>query len=262
MKREFTGVFIPAHIWTSKLLPAEKMLLGEVASLSMKTGWCDASREHFAEWLHCDVTNVTHYVKKLEGLGYLEVSRTPGFRSKMRVKTDAFYVGEVVNPVHGGSEPRSPEIQDKYNNKNERGRAHAKSENCSPLNTESDQRPSPQFRAAPLPSIGWNDLPKAGTPMELENELRELYRQLPNEWSALKDGTPAANWPAEKTKEVVSNFCDWAIGEGWNKRTFGKINARLRRWIKEEPMMKRTAQQPAATPTRQSLPKNIPTYGA
>ncbi len=132
MKREFTGVFIPAHIWISKLLPAEKMLLGEVSALSVQTGWCTASREHFAEWLHCDITNVTHYVKKLERLGYLEVNRTPGFRSKMRVKTDAFYIGEVVNPVHGGSEPRSrgvvnpihggsephsPEIKDKYNSK-------------------------------------------------------------------------------------------------------------------------------------------------
>ncbi|HMY34838.1 MAG TPA: helix-turn-helix domain-containing protein, partial [bacterium] len=87
--------------------PAEKMLLGEISALSTKTGWCDASRAHFATWLRCDVTNVTHYITKLEKLGYLEVVRAKGFRSKMRVVTDKFYVNsaeEVVNGIHQGSE--------------------------------------------------------------------------------------------------------------------------------------------------------------
>ena len=114
------------------------MLLGEISALSQKTGWCEAGRDHFAEWLHCDPTNVTHFVKKLEAAGYLEVARNPGYVSKMRVVTDAFYVHGgsergsrgvvngvhggsergsrgVVNGVHGGSERGSPEIKGKEN---------------------------------------------------------------------------------------------------------------------------------------------------
>ncbi len=133
IKREFTGVFIPAHIWTCKeLIPAEKMLLGEIAALSTRTGWCEASREHFAEWLQCDPTNISHYTAKLEKLGFLEVKRTPGARSKMRVVADRFYVDEGVNeahggsesrsrvgvnPIHGGGESHSPEIKEKENSK-------------------------------------------------------------------------------------------------------------------------------------------------
>ena len=133
LKRDFTGVFIPAHIWTCKeLIPSEKMMLGEIAALSTRTGWCEASRAHFAEWLQCDPTNISHYIGKLEKLGFLDVKRTPGARSKMRVVADRFYTDEVVsgihgssephsrvvvNPIHGSSEPHSPEIKVKDNNK-------------------------------------------------------------------------------------------------------------------------------------------------
>ena len=256
MKREFTGVFIPAHIWTSNLLPAEKMLLGEVSALSQKTGWCDASREHFAEWLHCDVTNVTHYVKKLEGVGYLEVSRTPGFRSQMRVKTDRFFVGEVVNPIHGGSEPHSPEIKDKYNIKNKREDTRNFS---APLNTEKNL--SIGAGAAPV-SPGWNDFPKADTPDELKAELSRFYQARPEDWRMTKEATPAQNWTKAQTETVVSKFCDWAIGEGWEKRKFKQINARLKRWFKEEPLMQpkphhaaQTIQEPRGA-AYQPIPKD------
>jgi len=66
-KREFTGVFIPAHIWVSKaLIPSEKMILGEIDALSKKTGWCTAGRNHFAEWLNCTPQNDTYFLGKLE----------------------------------------------------------------------------------------------------------------------------------------------------------------------------------------------------
>lgn len=108
MKRDFTGVFIPAHIWTcTELTPAEKMLLAEIAALSTRTGWCDASREHFAEWLQCDITNISHYTAKLEKLGFLTIKRQLGYRSKMQVVADRFYIDEGVNPIHGGSESHS-----------------------------------------------------------------------------------------------------------------------------------------------------------
>lgn len=101
---EFTGVFIPAHIWLSKELePAEKMFLGEIEALSKKTGWCSAGRKHFAEWLNCSEPNVSYYTSKLEKLGFVEVHRTQGFGSKMRVVSEKFYTEQPVNQIDGGS---------------------------------------------------------------------------------------------------------------------------------------------------------------
>lgn len=102
MKREFTGVFIPAHIWTSKeLIPAEKMILGEIDALSKTRGYCDASRAHFAEWLSCTVQNITYYFEKLERLGFIKVEKMPGYRSKIRLISERFYTEEGVSPTDG-----------------------------------------------------------------------------------------------------------------------------------------------------------------
>jgi hypothetical protein len=102
IKRNFTGVFIPANIWLSKeLIPSEKMLLGEIDALSKDSGWCYASRKHFAEWLQCSLPNVSYYVEKLERLGFLEVSRKQGERSKMRLVNARFYEQKLVNGTDG-----------------------------------------------------------------------------------------------------------------------------------------------------------------
>lgn len=91
-KREFTGVFIPDKIWESKeLIPAEKMLLGEISALSERDGYCSASRQHFADWLHCTVQGVTYYFKKLEASGFLKIARTQGERSKIYLNRERFY---------------------------------------------------------------------------------------------------------------------------------------------------------------------------
>lgn len=113
-KREFTGVFIPAHIWVSKeLIPAEKMILGEIDALSKARGYCDASRKHFAEWLSCTVQNVSFYFSKLEQLGFIKIEKIPGYRSKIRLINDRFYQDEGVNGTDGGGKRGLPEIQDK-----------------------------------------------------------------------------------------------------------------------------------------------------
>ena len=103
VKRQFTGVFIPANIWLSQeLIPSEKMLLGEIDALSKESGWCYASRKHFCEWLQCSLPNVSYYVEKLERLGFLEVDRKPGERSKMRVVNSRFYEKrQAVNGTDG-----------------------------------------------------------------------------------------------------------------------------------------------------------------
>jgi hypothetical protein len=129
-KRNFTGVFIPAHIWLSpELIPAEKMLLGEIESLSSNYGYCDASRKHFAEWLQCTVQNITYYLVKLEKKGFIEIEKTPGFRSKIKLIKERFYIQAVVSGTDGGGKSGLrvvvsgtdgggkrglPEIQDKY----------------------------------------------------------------------------------------------------------------------------------------------------
>ena len=131
-KRGFTGVFIPVNIWVSKeLTPTEKMFLGEIDALSKETGWCRAGREHFAGWLSCDPAAISYIVKNLEQIGFLEVVRSPGYPSQMRVVQTRFYGveaarllkkrgwqkgasrKEVVNPIYGGSKSHLGEIQDK-----------------------------------------------------------------------------------------------------------------------------------------------------
>jgi len=78
------------------------MLLGEIDALSKESGWCYASRKHFCEWLQCSLPNVSYYVEKLERLGFLEVDRKPGERSKMRVVNSRFYEKrQVVNGTDG-----------------------------------------------------------------------------------------------------------------------------------------------------------------
>ena len=73
-KREFTGVFIPAKIWADEnLIPAEKMILGEIKALSENTGWCSARNSHFANWLHCTPQNISLYISRLNKSGFIEV---------------------------------------------------------------------------------------------------------------------------------------------------------------------------------------------
>lgn len=111
-KREFTGVFIPAHIWSSKeLIPSEKMILGEILALSQSRGYCDASRQHFADWLSCSVQNVSFYFTKLERLGFIFIEKIPGYRSKIRLNNERFYEDSGVNGTDGGGKPGLPEIQ-------------------------------------------------------------------------------------------------------------------------------------------------------
>ena len=109
MKREFTGVFIPAHIWTSKEITAiGKMLLAEIDALSQSTGWCYASRAHFAEWLGTTEANLSLHFKKLSDAGFLEIERVPGETNKMRVVADRFYLKEGVRKTYGGGKENLP----------------------------------------------------------------------------------------------------------------------------------------------------------
>lgn len=81
------------------LTPAEKMMCGEIDALSKKTGWCEASRAHFAEWLQCSEANISNYWSKLEKAGFIEVEKTPGRRSKIRLNLARFWAEHPSAPL-------------------------------------------------------------------------------------------------------------------------------------------------------------------
>ena len=129
--------------------------------------------------------------------------------------------------------------------------APAKTEISTTLNTE-EKTLSTGAGAALSP--GWNDFPKADTPDQLKDELSRFYQARPQDWRMTKEATPAQNWNTTQTTAVVEKFCDWAVGEGWEKRTFKQINARLKRWFKEEPLRAATPgpkQRLQATPAQE-----------
>ena len=92
----------------------------------------------------------------------------------------------------------------------------------------------------------WGGFPKAETPAELLAELLNLYKAYPNEWDRIKAETPAKGMSHDKIRATVAAFCEWAIGEGWERRTYRQINARLSRWFKDEPLMARRPAESAA----------------
>ena len=105
-QREFTGVFIPAHIWESnELTPAEKMMLGEIDALSKSKGYCYASRSHFAKWLQCGETNISNYFTKLQKLGFISIDRLPGQPVQIRIINNRFYGTNPSFPLTGGVSP-------------------------------------------------------------------------------------------------------------------------------------------------------------
>lgn len=140
INRDFTGVFIPAHIWLSReVKPMEKLLLAEITALSQRTGWCYATRRHFAEWMDCTETNVTNYLTRLVKLGYIEQVERPGQPTLRRVNNQMFYgqqdpvdmatfqskgsatltVGVSHSDPQGSVTVTPLNISNKYNNKRE-----------------------------------------------------------------------------------------------------------------------------------------------
>lgn len=64
---------IPANVrYDSRLKPNEKLLYGEITSLSNKTGLCFASNRYFAELYEVEIETVSRWIKHLKELEYIE----------------------------------------------------------------------------------------------------------------------------------------------------------------------------------------------
>ena len=244
-------MFIPAHIWVSKeLIPAEKMLLGEVDALSKRTGWCEASREHFADWLQCTPQNVTYYFNKLEKSGFLKILRIPGKRHKCKVVSSKFHASEGVNgtdglegsagftpPVNGTDptrQPGLPEIQLKDNKKYKR-KARAKKSSTLEDKTPLVENKSP---GGGVPDFG--DRPAAKTPMELEAGIRAFYMAHPREWrDGVLENAGGRVYSMTDRQDIVKGFCEWAIEKNRGFDTYSQLNARLQKWFRDQKTMRK-----------------------
>ncbi len=234
------------------------MLLGEIDALSKNTGWCTAGRQHFADWLRCKPENVSYYTKKLESLGFLEVSRTPGAESKMRVKNAAFYRPEVVNGTDGGSKRDLrgvvngvyggskrgllKEREYKYNEEREvKERAPAQTE-PSPLKADVHES-SPGRPAGGAP--GWADRPNTNTPAAMVADLRAFYAKHPEDLRLLLDTAKARHSP-DDLSGIIAAFCAYRIDHGRTTDTYQRHHAALQKWLIDEKTMRRKPQGGAA----------------
>lgn len=111
----------------------------------------------------------------------------------------------------------------------------------------------PAAGAGPTVRVEIFDNPKATTPVVLESALRVFYTQYPNEWKygVLENGM-GCKYPEEKRKEIIKDFCCWAIEHGRGSDTYAQLNARLQGWFRNEQFStwKKKAEQNA--PTHQS----------
>ena len=217
-----------------------------------RAGWCVDTKQEIADFIGITRQGLYKMIDRLCGENLLSVDAKTGDiqvtekwidaeseckqslqRSVNKVDTECKQsLQRSVNKV-------TPNIEVEYEYKYEKSvredEQHAPAPNFSAdLNTENLLSKRPGGAAL---SPGWNDYPKADTPEELKAELSRFYATRPQDWRMTKEATPAQVWSRAQTEIVVAKFCDWAIGEGWEKRTFKQINARLRRWFKEEPLM-------------------------
>jgi uncharacterized protein YuzE len=241
-----------------------------------RAGWCVDTRDEIAEFVGITRRGLYKMILRLVGEGLLYADTKDGALQVSEKWIDTENDGNKV-PVRMGTKfpndgNKVPErweqssrengnkvpdnIEVEYDNKKEIAgvsmtSTRAEIEKILTLNTENESGDiAPGLATGTGPD--WGAFPRANTPIELQAELSKMYKAFPEEWRATKDGTQAAFWPDEKIKAVVAGFCEWAISEGWERRTFRQINARLKRWLKDEPLMQRKQpeQQPRLRPVK------------
>jgi hypothetical protein len=258
--RNFTGVFIPAHIWLHKdLIPAEKMLLGEISALQMKTGWCHAGRNHFAEWLNVEPQTITYYTKKLQKMGFLEVVGGIGVANKMRVNPERFMVEDQpvshTDPSAGLTAPVSRTdyhpsaglTLNKSLNKSLNSNTHSQSEKPK---LEAEKKETPPVPAAPLFSHSHKPT-DLNTHFDLFDQMGEYYKANPNEWKFRVREVLPNRYTDEQLKSMLADYCAHAFADRNKYATFAAHHAKFCTWVKQQPGYERKT-QPQYTPAKKS----------
>ncbi len=85
---------IPATVrYDHRLKPNEKLLYGEITSLTNKTGNCYATNKYFAKLYDVKVETISRWIKKLKDFGYIE--------SELEFKTDTKSIEKRIIKVKG-----------------------------------------------------------------------------------------------------------------------------------------------------------------
>ena len=277
INRDFTGVFIPAHIWLSReVKPMEKLLLAEITALSQRTGWCYATRRHFAEWMDCTETNVTNYLTRLVKLGYIEQVERPGQPTLRRVNNQMFYgqqepvdmatfqskgsatlTGGVSHTDPQGSATVTPlNISNKYNNKREDTpslQAHQispvpKSETTSETtsNATSDlkeESAAGQRAGAAVSGTGDGQREAYRTDSELRTIMAAYYKGNPNEYTVgILNDAKGSRMTKEELKDCMIMWASYMIENQKFNHSANQLHQSFKRWVLRETEYKRTAQ--------------------
>ena len=113
---------IPATVRYDKNLKAsEKLLYGEITSLTNKMGYCFATNKYFANLYNCDPHTVSRWISHLESSGYICIEIIRDKRKEIKERRiyirDNPYVQKNTYPyVYKSTYPMYQKVQD--NNKN------------------------------------------------------------------------------------------------------------------------------------------------
>lgn len=111
----------------------------------------------------------------------------------------------------------------------------------------------------PTQRIELNHRPNAETPVQLETKLRAFYIDWPEEWkTGILENGKAKIHPDEKRRDIVKDFCCWAIENNRGGDSFRQLNARLQQWFRNEQYAtwKQKSKPAEAGAPSYSIPKN------
>ena len=115
---------IPATVrYDNRLKPAEKLIYGEITSLTNRMGYCFAKNKYFSNLYNVNPHTVSQWISHLEKLGYIYVelikSETKEIKERRIYIKDTPYVQKNTYPyVYKSTYPMYKNIQDnniKYN---------------------------------------------------------------------------------------------------------------------------------------------------
>lgn len=181
---------------------------------------------------------------------------TNGF-SGSGLSTDELKNRLTEKPFNGKSAPTNNELntENKFERDAPEKNSLSPSENSNvTLEAEKEKQETPAGAGGepvtepPTHRINLGDRPRSETPAELEISLRAFYTDWPNEWSVgIMENGRGAKYGKEKCREIVKDFCCWAIENGRGADTYRQLNAKLQGWFRNEQhtAWKQQRQQPS-----------------